>query len=134
MNRVKQTFMGLIMLTLPASIIACVTTPPQVPVQVMSKVFAKTGDNVYLFHGGSKMAKEEFCVNALVPVYRYDARYSSIGSTSVQRHEVGKIRITKDLGDFYVEGVVVEGSIKNGDTAVQPQSGCLVRLPEPQEK
>ena len=77
------------------------------------------------------MAKEEFCLNAVVPVYRYEGRHSSIGSTGIVRNEVGKIRITKDLGEYYVEGVVVEGSMKSGDVAVQPQSGCLVNVPQP---
>lgn len=134
MNRVKQMLMGLAMLIVPALMFACATVPPQVPVQVQNKVVAKTGDTVVLFHGGSKLAKEEFCVNAVVPVYRYDERYSSLGSTGVQRHQVGKIRITKDLGDYYVEGVVVEGNIKNNDTAVQPQSGCLILLPGSADK
>jgi hypothetical protein len=130
MNRVILMVMGLTMFTLPTLMIcACSTVPPQVPVQVQGQPVAKTGDVVYLFHGGSKLAKEEFCVNAIVPVYRYDEKYSSIGSTGVQRQEVGKIKIIKDLGAYYVEGVVVEGMIMNGDTAVQPQTGCLVHLP-----
>ena len=132
MNRVKRLLMVSAMLALFLLMFACATVPPQVPVQVQNAVFAKTGDTVSLFHGGSKLAREEFCLNATVPVYRYDSRTSSIGSTGVIRHEVGKIKITKDLGDYYVEGVVVEGSIKNGDVAVQAESGCLVNLPERQ--
>ena len=95
-------------------------------------VFAKQGDPVYLFHGGSKPAREEFCVNSVVPVYRFDGRYSS-GSTGVVRNQAGKIRITKDLGEYYSEGVVVDGTIKKGDVAVQPQSGCLISLSEPSQ-
>ena len=134
MNRGKHFIMGIAMITLPVLMFACATVPPQVPVQVQNAVFAKTGDTVTLFHGGSKLAKEEFCLNAVVPVYRYDSRYSTIGSTGVQRNEVGKIKITKELGEYYVEGVVVEGNIKSGDVAVQPQSGCLINVPEPEKK
>jgi hypothetical protein len=130
MNRAKRLAMGLAMLTLSALVFACATVPPQVPVQVQNAVFANNGDTVTLFHGGSKLAKEEFCLNAVVPVYRYEGGISSIGSTGVNRKEVGKIKVTKDLGDYYVEAVVVEGSIKSGDLAVQPQSGCLVNVPE----
>ena len=130
MNRMKHVIAGIVMVILPVLISACVTVPPQVPVQVKNTVIAKTGDAVQLFHGGSKLAKEEFCVNAVIPVFRYEGRHSSIGSTGLQRKEVGKIRITKDLGEFYVEGVVVEGSITNGDIAVQPQSGCLITVPD----
>jgi hypothetical protein len=130
MNRVNRFVMGTAMLTLSVLVFACATVPPQVPVQVQGAVFAKTGDTVQLFHGGSKLAKEEFCLNAVVPVYRYEGRYSSIGSTGLIRNEVGKIKITKDLGEYYVEGVVVEGNIKSGDVAVQPKSGCLINVPK----
>lgn len=129
MNRVKRLLMVSAMLALFLLMTACATVPPQVPVQVTNAVFAKTGDTVTLFHGGSKLAREEFCLNATVPVYRYEGRTPSLGNTGVDRKEVGKIKVTKDLGDYYVEGVVVEGTIKNGDVAVQAQSGCLVRVP-----
>ena len=135
MNRAKKLAMGLAILTLSILVFACATVPPQVPVQVQNAVFANTGDTVNLFHGGSKLAKEEFCLNAVVPVYRYEGNVSSMGSTGLVRKEVGKIKVIKDLGEYYVEAAVVEGSIKNGDVAVQPQSGCLVRmLPGPEEK
>lgn len=134
MNRVKKLVTGSAVLTLAVLMFACATVPPQVPVQVQHAVFASPGDTVHLFHGGSKPAREEFCLNAVIPVYRYEGRYSSIGSTGLVRKEVGKIRISKDLGGYYVEGVVVEGSIKSGDVAQQPQSGCLIRVPGPDEK
>jgi hypothetical protein len=134
MNRVKRLVMGSVILALFALVFACATVPPQIPVQVQNVIFAKTGDTVQLFHGGSKLAKEEFCLNAVVPVYRYEGRYSSIGSTGLIRNEVGKIKITKDLGEYYVEGVVVEGNIKSGDVAVQTQTGCLINVPEPEKK
>jgi hypothetical protein len=134
MNRVKRLAIGLAMLTLSVLVYACATVPPQVPVQVQNAVFANTGDTVTLFHGGSKLAREEFCLNAVVPVYRFGGRHSSIGSTGLDRKEVGKIKVTKDLGEYYVEAVVVEGSIKSGDVAVQPQSGCLINVPEPEKK
>ncbi|MCM2357865.1 MAG: hypothetical protein NDI77_06930 [Geobacteraceae bacterium] len=134
MNAVKRFVMVIAMLTLSIWVSACATVPPQVPVQVQNAVFAKTGDTVHLFHGGSKLAREEFCLNAVVPVYRYEGRYSSLGSTGLIRNEVGKIKITKDLGEYYVEGVVVEGSMKSGDVAVQPQSGCLINVPESEKK
>jgi hypothetical protein len=130
MNRVKQLVAGIVMVTLPVLMSACATVPPQVQVQVKNTVVATTGDTVQLFHGGSRLAKEEFCLHAVIPVFHYDGIYSSIGSTGIQRKEVGKIKITKELGDYYVEGVVVEGSIISGDIAVQPQSGCLIRVPD----
>jgi hypothetical protein len=116
------------MLIVPVVMFACATVPPQA--QVKTATLARTGDTVRLFHGGNKLAKDEFCVGAVVTVYRYYPPYASV----TQRSEVGKIRITGFAGDHYAEGVVVEGLIRNGDIAVQPGSECLVRLPEPEEK
>jgi hypothetical protein len=130
MNRMKQLVAGMAMVSLPVLMLACATVPPQVQVQVKNAIVATPGDTVQLFHGGSKLAKEEFCLHAVIPVFHYEGIYSSIGSTGLQRKEVGKIKITKELGDYYVEGVVVEGSITSGDIAVQPQSGCLVMVPD----
>lgn len=125
MNRVKRVVVGIVMLTLPVSMFACVTVPPQG--QVKTTVLARTGDTVQLFHGGNKLVKDEFCLNAIVTVYRYFPPYASIA----QRSEVGKIRITGFVGDHYLEGVVIEGRIMNGDIAIQPNSECLVKVPEP---
>jgi len=43
------------------------------------------------------------------------------------------VKVTKVLGEHYLEGVVVEGSIKNGDIASQTSSSCLIRLPDSEE-
>lgn len=113
------------------ALFACAMTPPQVPVQTGNALLANKGDRVQLFYGGSKAAKEEFCLNAEVPVYRYEGRNSTLGSTGTARREVGKIKVTKDVGDYYLEAVVIEGSVRSGDIAVQPQTGCLINT-EPQ--
>ena len=128
MNRVKRVVMGIAMLTLLVLMFACVTVPPQG--RVKTAVLAKTGDTVQLFHGGNKLAKDEFCLNAIVTVYRYYPPYASV----TQRSEVGRIKITGFVGDHYLEGVVVEGRIWNGDIAVQPNSECLIRVPEAEDK
>ena len=129
MKLLKRILMGFAISILSAIAVVGATAPPQVSVQVPSKSIAETGDRVSLSHGGSTLAKEEFCVNAVVPVYRYNTRFSSIDSSGLMRHEVGKIKVTKIMGDRDVEGVVVEGSIMSGDTAVQPRTGCLAWLP-----
>lgn len=126
MNRVKQFFIGITMLSLPGLMSACTTVHPRA--QVREAIVAKPGDTIHLFYGRSKQAKQEFCVDAVVPVYRYQDPFVD------RKSEVGKIRITRGLGEHYIEGVVVEGSIMTGDIAVQPTSECLVRLPEPGEK
>ena len=80
------------------------------------------------FHGGFTSAKEEFCVNDVVPVYRYTGkRYQKYA-------EVGKIKITGYVGEHYLEGVVVEGNIKDSDFAKKTNAACLIHLPESDEK
>jgi hypothetical protein len=105
---------------------SCATVKPESGVQakIISGSVAKPGDTVYLFHGKSKVAKEEFCLNAVAPVYRL------IDSWSLQKEEIGKIKVIRELGNHYVEAVVVEGELKPDDIAVQQNSECLIRLPE----
>ena len=126
MSRVKQCVIGITLLSLPGLMSACTTVLPRG--QVRDAVVAGPGDTIHLFYGGSKQAKQEFCPDAVVPVYRYKNPFVDAKS------EAGKIRITKGLGEHYIEGIVVEGRIMTGDIAVQPTSECLVRLPEPEEK
>ena len=126
MNRVKQFVMGITLLSLPGLMSACTTVLPRG--QVRDVVVARPGDTIHLFYGGSKQARQEFCLDAVVPVYRYKNPFVD------SKIEAGKIKITKGLGEHYIEGVVVEGMIMTGDIAVQPTSECLVRLPEPAEK
>ena len=101
------------MVTPPLVMCSCATVPPQA--QVKTAVQAKTGDMVRLFYGGNARAKDEFCLKAVVTVYRY-----SPVADATQKGEVGKIRITRIVDDHYLEGVVVAGSIADGDIAVQP--------------
>ena len=102
---------------------ACATFP-----QAKVAVLAKQGDTIHLFHGGFTSAKEEFCVNDVVPVYRYTGkRYQKYA-------EVGKIKITGYVGEHYLEGVVVEGNIKDSDFAKKTNAACLIHLPESDEK
>lgn len=126
MRTFKLTCLVFVLLSLSVIISACATIPPQP--QVKATVLAKSGDTVHLFHGGNKMAKEEFCLNETVTVYRYfGRRYKRAG-------EVGKVRITGYVGDHYLEGVVVEGNIKDDDVAMKPNSACIIRLPEPEDR
>ena len=126
MNRVKQFGLGIALLSLTGLMSACATVQPQdtVRAQVRDTSFAKTGDTVRLFYGMSKTAKQEFCTDAEVPVYRYGEGIVS------SKTEVGKIKVTKDLGEHYIEAVVVEGTLRTGDIAMQPNSECLITLPE----
>jgi hypothetical protein len=116
------------MLAIPAVMCDCATVAPQAQVKTAS--LAKAGDTIQLFHGGNKLAKDEFCLNAIVPVYRYFPPYASV----TQRTEVGKIKITGFEGDHYLQAQVLEGSIRSGDIAAQPNSECLIRVPGGEEQ
>lgn len=124
MRALIRLAMGIIILSLSVWISACATGP-----QARITVLAKPGDTVQLFHGGNKAAKEEFCLNDVVPVYRY---------TGLRKYrtykEVGKVKITGYVGDHYLEGVVVEGNVQADDFVMKASSACLIRMPEPEGK
>jgi hypothetical protein len=136
MRFLKRAIFIIAISLLPILMLACATAPFQPEdkatvlaksgdtVNLINRVHAKPGDTVHLFHGGNVLAKEEFRVNEIVPVYRYYGRrykYSSL---------VGKVKITSYVGDHYLEGIVVEGNINTEDVAVKPNSACIIRLPE----
>jgi len=123
MHRMKRLFAGIAMLAFPVVLTACAT--PSTQVQVKSAVIARVGDTVRLFYGGTKQAREEFCTDQVVPVYRYEGT----GYTGREKVEEGKVRITKVLDDQYLEGVVTEGRVRNDDIAQMGGTSCLVRLP-----
>lgn len=112
-------------LTLPAFMPACATLGTQPRIQ--ARVVAGTGETVRLFHGGTREAKEEFCLREIVPVYRYYGRY-------LQAKEVGKVKITQYIGEHYFDAVVVEGEVRDGDVAKKTSAACMIRLPGPEEK
>lgn len=126
MLRIKQLVLVLMMLSIPVIISACATVRPddQVRAVVRDGRFAKPGDTVHLFYGMSKEAKEEFCLDAVVPVYRMGKGYYR------SKTEVGKIKVTKDLGEHYIEAVVTEGELRPGDIAMHAHSECLITIPE----
>lgn len=128
MSRMNQFIMVITMLSLSVLISSCASihSEDRIRAKVVDGKFAKPGDTVHLFYGMSKKAKEEFCLDAVVPVYRTGKGYY------VNRSEVGKIKVTKELGDRYIEAVVVEGEIRSGDLAMQPNSECLITFPRPE--
>jgi len=125
MNRMRQLVMVFAMISMPVFISACGTLQPddRIRAVVRDGHFAKPGDTVHLFYGMSKQAKEEFCPDAVVPVYRMGRGYY------VSKSEVGKIKVIKDLGEHYIEAVVAEGEIRPGDIAMQANSECLITMP-----
>lgn len=123
MNGVKRVVMGLMVLSLAGMMTACAAVKPEVRA-VLRDAGAKTGDTVHLYYAKSKTTLQEFCPDAVVPVYRMGEGYYLI------KTEVGKIKVTKELGDHFIEAVVTEGTLRAGDIAMQPNSECLLQIPE----
>lgn len=134
MNRVKQVILWSMLLSLSGFMAGCATVQPsdKVRAEVRDAKFAKVGDTVHLYYGMSKKAKEEFCLDAVVPVYRMGSITAGKAASGFYRSktEVGKIKVTKDLGERYIEAVVVEGSVRPGDIAMQSSSECLITDPK----
>lgn len=123
----KLGFMLAFTLLLTAFLLSsCASVQPQdrIRAKVTEATIAKPGDTIHLYYGMSKKAKEEFCLGAIVPVYRMGKGYYVI------KQEVGKIKVTKDLGQHYIEAEVTEGEVMPGDIAMQPNSECLITAPQ----
>ena len=122
MSRTRQSILVFTLLLTAFLISSCASVQPndRIRAKVTDGNRAKTGDTIHLFYGMSKAAKEEFCQGAVVPVYRMGKGYYLI------KDEVGKIKVTKDLGEHYIEAVVTEGELLPGDIAMQPNSECLI--------
>lgn len=88
--------------------------------QFKAEVMMTSGERVRLFYGGTQEAKDIFCKGETVSVYREDPRDPK------QVVEVGKVNILGSLGDQYLEGLVVEGKIKEGDLAKKAIAACMV--------
>lgn len=125
MKKIGLLFLFVAGLSLAGMMSGCSTFGTQP--QIKADVVMKAEDTVRLFHKGTVKANTEFCVDETVPVYRYYGRY-------LQSKEVGKVKIVKFIEDNYLEAVVVEGEIKDGDVAKKSSATCLVQLPERKEK
>ncbi len=88
--------------------------------QIKADVVMTSGSKVRLFHGGTQEAKDLFCVGETVSVYRADAHERS-GYV-----EVGKVKITRPIDEHSMEGVIVEGNVREGDLARKGIAACMV--------
>ena len=91
--------------------------------QFAAKVEMTSGDKVRLFYGGTQEAKTIFCSGETVSVFRANPRQRS------RYIEVGKVRIDHPIDDHFLEGVVVEGKVEEGDLARKGIAACLLVPP-----
>ena len=64
---------------------------------------------MYLFNSGTQDVKMALAVDDTLIVYRKN--------TSCEMKEVKKIRIHSHIGDNYIKGVVIKGTIEDGNIA-----------------
>jgi hypothetical protein len=93
--------------------------------QIKAEVMMTSGDKVHLFYGGPQDAKDMFCIGETVSVYR------AYPQKRLRYIEVGKVRIERPIDKKYLEGIVVEGKVKEGDLARKSIAACKVLPPLP---
>jgi len=94
----------------------CETTAlkPRIEAEVQMSVEKE----VRLNYAGPQAAKEMFCLNEIVSVFRKQ------GNEYV---EVGKVKVLRELDRNNLEALVVEGNVKSGDDARKSIAACKVR-------
>jgi len=127
MKRVMQVILTIVVLLVPGMLAtgSVFQADDHIRAVVRGSSFATSGTAVQLFYGMDKSVKDSFCENSIVPVYRKGLGYY------YSKAEVGKIKVTKNLNDRYIEGVVVEGTLRPGDIAMEARSECQLPSSQP---
>jgi hypothetical protein len=89
--------------------------------QFKAEVVMENGKRVRLFYGGTQEARNIFCKGETVSVFR------TYPTDPDRFMEVGKVKIVGELDRDYLEGVVVEGSVMEGDLARKSIAACMIR-------
>ena len=120
---VKKVCMAVVVSAISILLSGCGTVGVQS--QIKAEVVMTSGDTVQLFYDGNQEAKNMFCLGETVSVYA--------ASTQQQPKsiEVGKVRIVRAIDQHHLEGIVVEGKLKEGDIARKAIAACKImpRLP-----
>jgi hypothetical protein len=95
--------------------------PENEPAYPKAEAVMTAGAKLYLFHSGTDEVRKTIHVNDLLTVYR---EYPP--DLSVETREVGKVRVLSPLGDYYLNGEVVEGEVKAGDLAKKGTVACFI--------
>jgi hypothetical protein len=119
----KKALFVFIAVSLLASSLHAVSYPPSVeePTYLKDQDYMKVGAKVHLFHSGTADVRSTIKIDDVLTVYReYPPDISGIS------RESGKVKIIGHLGDYYFEGVVVEGYVIPGYLAVKGSVACLI--------
>ncbi len=95
---------------------------------IKAEVMMTGGDKVRLYYEGPQEAKDMFCLGETVSIFRMYPR------ERLRYVEVGKVRITGSIDRKHLEGIVVEGKVKEGDLARKSIAACKVLPPAPAAK
>lgn len=123
MTRRTAVLLALAALAVPVPLARAVSYAPLVHDQPGDETARGVGRTLYLFHSGTNALRERLHEGDVLVVSRI--------SSSCEARPVGKIRLTGQLGENYLEAVVVEGSVKVNDIARQGEISCLVLSAEP---
>jgi hypothetical protein len=78
----------------------------------------EAGTIVCLFESGTDEIRSGIAIHDTLTVYRQKSDSTSI--------ETGKIVVQAFAGDYYIQGIVVQGTIKERDVAKKGTVACLV--------
>lgn len=119
--KMKVLCMTCALLAMSFSLPGCETMGVQP--QIKAEVMMTRGDAVRLLYEGTQDAGEMFCKGETVSVYR------AYPGQRLRYVEVGKVRIVRPVDKKYLEGLVVEGKVKEGDLARKAIAACRVLPP-----
>jgi hypothetical protein len=95
--------------------------PEKTPLHVQEEAVMTVGTKLYLFHSGTEEVKNTIHANDVLTVFReYPPDFS------VETREVGKVKVLLPLGDYYFNGEVIGGEVKEGDLAKKGMVACFI--------
>lgn len=86
--------------------------------EIEAEVKMPAGKEVLLYYAGQQAAKDMFCINEIVSVYRTEGK---------KQVEVGKVKVLRELDRNNLAALVVEGNVKSGDDALKSIAACKVK-------
>jgi len=98
-----------------------VSYPPSEPSYLKEEDVMRVGAKLHMFHSGTNDVKKAIKINDVLTVVReYPPDISGVTK------ETGKVKVIATLGDYYLEGEVVDGYAEPGSLAMKGTVGCLI--------
>ena len=104
-----------------AHLLHAVSYPPSEPSYLEDEDIMRVGAKLYMFHSGTDDVKRAIRINDVLTVVReYPPDISGVVK------ETGKVKVISALGDYYLEGQVIDGYAEPGSLAMKGTVGCLI--------